>query len=261
MSDSHNGKPARLEAYLDALSSNPEGVDRPTLMRWIEQDPDLRSELEIQERVDSALRRSFAAPAAANVLALIAARQAELLARAASAAPPVSIPDAGARPQAPVAPHPEAPAKTAAPAPRGGLGRAGWRASINSWPVALAAAAALAVALGTMGPWLRDQFRSALPPRSVQPQVVSGSAEVHYRRTVAQGFRPEARCGSGGDVAEVMRKRVGASLAVKDPPEGVELVGVSCGPFTRAGAASLLARVGNTPVVVLADHAAPGDKK
>jgi hypothetical protein len=121
-----------------------------------------------------------------------------------------------------------------------------WVSTRGSRRLLFPLAAAAAVLLAGLGAWL---FAS-------RPAAIGGShpLQVAYTAQVDNGFRPEVVCTGTAEFADWMRKYFGQPL-YPTQSDGVQLVGWAYAPVISARSGILLARSGETPIVIVVDYA------
>lgn len=131
--------------------------------------------------------------------------------------------------------------------PSGEVAKAGVRRSAPRalrWPLRTVGALAASVALAAGGAWLALSFR---PPDADRLTLL-------YQVQMRAGFVPRDACTDAEAFTQWVRRQLGQRVYIRPAP-GVELVGWTYGhaitPYSRV----LLARVDQTPVVVVADLA------
>lgn len=123
------------------------------------------------------------------------------------------------------------------------------------WSPKARLAIAAAVALGTVSVWLNRDL--LLPTRGVDPYAPQPwrSPAVAYQFEVDRGFSPDWVCETDRQFRAAFQRRFNQPLLLGELPDGVAAVGLAYRNVITSRTVVLLARVGETDVLVLVDRA------
>lgn len=222
----HDARPLRerLDDYLDGRLSESAAAE---FRAAAQNDPQLREELALQDRIDASLSRGFVAPDAGAILARIqAARHA-----------------AAAHADADIAPEePARPTTIRIPAPTKS-------SPFRRW---FGVAAAVAILLGGGASyylWDSAQFQLNGPSRYVARQLA-----VVYTDEVGAGFAPRWECRELPRFRETFVNELGHALAFTAIPPDAKVWGISYSATQLSDrTVEILAKIGDTPIVVFVD--------
>ena len=198
-----------IDLYLDGLLSE---ADRTAFEQRLEAEPNLRAAVQMQQRLNDSLSRSFVVPAPEKVMGPIRAPQSSRAVQRST----WSIP-----------------------------------AILRSRYVALAAS--LLLVLGVWAAWRAARDRDGSD--GYGPLNARYSMEMVYRMETQKGFRPQWVCESEREFATTYWLNLQQPLLVPIPAEK-QGWGLSYFNTLSPKTVVLLAKVGDTPVMVFADRAA-----
>lgn len=243
MSEHTSPQPAdRLEAYLDGLLDDSE---RRIFEQAIENDPDLRAQVEAHRRAEAAIKLVFEPPSQAN----ISVATDRILTEDAAANNGRSLNDASGT----VSPSPS-PSSSESNAPPVSTWHRFATTPIGGGRWVLAAAMLLFVASIALVTWRALQ---PAPPRwgtGYQEEVIHGEMIEVYDQLIASGFTPLWECPPPLFHA-TLAGRFGQGVDMGEFPADVQALGLSYADSLSRATLILLARVDNRPVVVFIDRA------
>lgn len=215
---------AMIDAFLDGSLSESDAL---TFAQRLQSDAAHRTELALQQKIDSRLRRVAGVPAEMPALPSIAPASRFLLDSTGYSTV--------ARPSAP------SPIPTVAATTSGGRVPRRWLWSLSAAALLMLTAIGGYVVLHQPGmPLAKDRSLIA--------------ANYYFKQQVGDGLKPEVVCTSPEEFKRFTKERFGVALTIQTPPD-LELVGWSytsniLGPY----ATTLLARRNNQPVIVVIDY-------
>lgn len=210
-----------IEQYLDGRLSQ---ADRQAFERQLEREPGLRAEIELQQAIDTSLRRSFEPPSAEALLARIKT---------------AGVDESGVDGRLTATPRPAG----SAPVKRRRLG-----------PIGELAAAAVIAVLAVGGWWAYVAYRETHQPSSLTRLTL---AEV-YHEEERTGFEPDWEC-PPYVFARTFQSRLGQPLLLAAIPPGVESRGLAYDYVISRRTVYLVAEVDGRGVLVFADRADTAD--
>ena len=207
----------QLEAYLDGALSD---AEREAFVRRLREDEALRGAVDLQERIDAALMRTFVGEAAAADQFAAGLRQ-DLL-----------------RQETTIATQP-AVAVAERSAPRAAL------ASRRTLLAGLLATAAALAAVFAGRDWLSGDRRPAFTPLPLA---------AIYRDAVKEGFEPYYECHDPQRFADTFARRQGTALKLLPMAAGSRMLGLSYLGGLSRDTTAMLCLVDDKPVLVFVDQ-------
>ena len=202
----------RLEAFLDGQL---DPATAEAFAQELQADPALRRSVELQGRIDAALKQRFAVTSAdpAALAALLAQHAA--------------VEDGADTREVPAVVH----------------SSAGWRRNWLWIGVAIAACVAWCAVI-----WQLGYFRQHQPFFEARPLVQL------YAEARQAGFKPYYECRDEVRFAETFLKRQGKPLRLLPMPAGTRMLGLSYAGGLSRQTTAMLCQVGETPVMVFVDR-------